>query len=75
MRRARGAFEMARKVIQIALDSHPQAHSPLHALCDDGSIWFLDWADPSGAQRDEPQWERVPDVPADDAALAKAGAR
>lgn len=55
-----------RKVIQIAMDSHPRAVSPLHALCDDGSIWLLDYVADDGSSRAVPQWRRYPDIPQDD---------
>ena len=55
-----------RKIIQIAIDSQPttqdwNAWSVTTALCDDGSVWELQY-NPELKQR---VWERVPDIPQD----------
>jgi mRNA-degrading endonuclease HigB of HigAB toxin-antitoxin module len=57
---------MTRKIIQIALDSHPQAHSPLHALCDDGSVWRHEWKTPDNNSAAHPVWVRLTPIPQDD---------
>lgn len=56
---------MKRKVIQITSagvmpSNETQCSQILHALCDDGSVWYLRFK--------HEDWKRLPDIPQDDEA-------
>ena len=49
--------EMHRKIIQIATDAHPQADGGIYALCDDGTVWKLNYLGKTA------EWRQIEPVP------------